>query len=358
MLETSARLLRLLSLLQGRGEWTGTELAGRLNVSGRTVRADIERLRALGYPIEGIRGKVGGYRLGAGADMPPLLLDDEEAVVVTIGLQAAAAGSIGRSLSGGAGTIEETALRALTKLERVLPPRLRRRAAALRTFTVAVRPDSGGPVVDPAVLSTLAAACRDHEGIRFDYANHAARTGRREVEPYRLVNWGRRWYLLAYDLGRSDWRTFRVDRMRLRTPNNPRFVPRPLPTDDVGAYVSGRAAAAAWRYRADVVVHAPAADVAARINPAVGTVEPLPGGRSCLLRTGADAVETLAVHLSLLDSDFTVAGPPELLAYLRVLADRYSRCESGQDLTSSTVTLEESPTDDPGGPDDRTDRDR
>jgi predicted DNA-binding transcriptional regulator YafY len=320
MLETSARLLRLLSLLQNKSDWTGTELAERLEVSGRTVRADIERLRVLGYPIEGLRGSTGGYRLGAGAAMPPLLLDDEEAVVVTVGLRAAAAGSI-----GGSGAIEETALRALTKLERVLPPRLRRRAAALRAFTVAVRTDPAGPAVDPATLSTLAAACRDHEGIRFDYENHGKAASRRAIEPYRLVNWGRRWYLLAYDPGRADWRTFRVDRMRLRTPNNPRFTPRPLPTDDVAAYVSGGASAAAWRWRADIVVDAPAADIAARINPAVGTVEPLPDGRRCVLHTGADSVETLAVHLSLLDTDFTVTGPPELVAHMRVLAERYAR---------------------------------
>jgi predicted DNA-binding transcriptional regulator YafY len=236
------------------------------------------------------------------------------------GLRAAAVGAL-----AGVGAVEETALRALTKLERVLPPRLRRRAAALRSFTVAVRPDSPGPVVDPTVLSTLAAACRDHEGVRFDYDTHGGSATRREVEPYRLVNWGRRWYLLAYDLGRRDWRTFRVDRIRPRTPNNPRFTPRPLPTDDVAAYVSGGAAAAAWRYRASVVVHAPAAGVAARINPAVGTVESRPGDRTCLLHTGADSVETLAVHLALLDADFEVTGPPELVAHLRTLADRYAR---------------------------------
>jgi predicted DNA-binding transcriptional regulator YafY len=321
MLETSARLLRLLSLLQSHRDWTGTELAARLEVSGRTIRADIERLRTLGYPIEGLRGAIGGYRLGAGADMPPLLFDDDEAVVATVALQAAASGSIGSSRGG----VEETALRALTKLERVLPARLRRRAAALRTVTVAVRPDTAGPVVDPAVLSTLAAACRDHEGVRFDYESHDAAASRREVEPYRLVNWGRRWYLFAYDPGRADWRTFRVDRISLRTPNNPRFTPRPLPTDDLAALVSRGASTAAWRYRAAVIVHAPAADVAARINPAAGSVESRADGGSCVLHTGADSVETLAVHLSLLDADFTVTEPVELIAHLRVLADRYTR---------------------------------
>ena len=325
MVETSARLLRLLSLLQSHRDWTGTELAARLEVSGRTIRADIERLRTLGYPIEGLRGPVGGYRLGAGADMPPLLLDDDEAVVATVALQAAASGSIGSS----PGDVEETALRALTKLERVLPPRLRRRATALRAVTVAVRPDMAGPVVDPAVLSTLAAACREHEGIRFDYQSHSAGTSRREVEPYRLVNWGRRWYLFAYDLNRCDWRTFRVDRISLRTPNNPRFTPRPLPTDDVAAHVSRGASAAAWRYRAAVIVHTPAADLAARINPAAGSVEPGADGQSCVFHTGADSIETLAVHLSLLDADFTVTEPVELVDHLRALADRYTRSIRG-----------------------------
>jgi predicted DNA-binding transcriptional regulator YafY len=320
MLETSARLLRLLSLLQTPRDWTGAELAERLGVTGRTVRADIERLRTLGYPVVGTRGAVGGYRLGAGASLPPLLLDDEEAVAVTVGLRPAAGGAI-------AG-IEEASLRALAKLEQVLPARLRRRVSTLQAYTVPVPRDAGGPVVDPELLSTLAAACRDREGLRFDYDNHAGAASRRQVEPYRLVNWGRRWYLLAYDLGRDDWRTFRVNRIRLRSPNNPRFTPRELPTDDVAAYVSGRVSAAAWRHTAAVTVHAPAAVVADRINPAVGTVEPV-DDRTCVLHTGADSVQTLAVHLGLLEQDFEVTGPPELVTYLRTLAARYAASVPG-----------------------------
>ena len=315
MLETSARLLRLLSLLQTARDWTGAELAARLGVSGRTVRTDVERLRTLGYPVHATRGAVGGYRLGAGANLPPLLLDDEEAVAVTVGLRTAAGGAI-------AG-IEEASLRALAKLEQVLPGRLRRRVAALQAYTVAVPRDSAGPVVDPGLLSALAAACRDREGLRFDYADHSGTASRRRVEPYRLVNWGRRWYLLAYDLDRDDWRTFRVDRITLRTPNNPRFAARPLPTDDIAGYVSGRVSAAAWRHRARVTVHAPAAEIADRITAAVGTVEAV-DERTCVLDTGADSVETLAVHLGLLDRDFEVTGPPELVEYLRRLADRYA----------------------------------
>jgi predicted DNA-binding transcriptional regulator YafY len=265
--------------------------------------------------VHATRGAVGGYRLGAGASLPPLLLDDDEAVAVTVGLRTAAGGAI-------AG-IEEASLRALAKLEQVLPARLRRRVSALQAYTVAVPRDSAGPVVDPGLLSALAAACRDREGLRFDYADHSGTASRRQAEPYRLVNWGRRWYLFAYDLDRDDWRTFRVDRITLRTPNNPRFAARPLPTDDIAGYVSGRVSAAAWRYRARVTVHAPAAEIADRITAAVGTVEAV-DERTCVLHTGADSVETLAVHLGLLDRDFEVDGPPELVAYLRRLADRYA----------------------------------
>jgi predicted DNA-binding transcriptional regulator YafY len=316
MLETSARLLRLLSLLQTPRDWTGTELAERLGVSGRTVRTDVERLRSLGYPVLATRGAIGGYRLGAGKALPPLLLDDEEAVAVTVGLRTATGGAI-------AG-IEEASLRALAKLEQVLPSRLRRRVNTLQNYTVPVPRDDPGPTVDPSVLTTLAATCRDRERLRFDYQDHAGAATLRTVEPYRLVNWGRRWYLLAWDVDRADWRTFRVDRIQPRTPTGPRFTPRDLPEEDVAAYVSRRASAAAWRYRAAVTVHAPADVVAERISPAVGTVEPVDEG-SCVLHTGADTVETLAVYLGLIDADFHVTGPPELVAHLRRLADRYTK---------------------------------
>ncbi len=194
-----------------------------------------------------------------------MLLDDEEAVAVTVGLRTATGGAI-------AG-IEEASLRALAKLEQVLPSRLRRRVNTLQTYTVSVPRNDAGPTVDPAVLTTLAAVCRDREQLRFDYHDHAGTATLRTVEPYRLVNWGRRWYLLAWDVERRDWRTFRVDRMRPRTPTGPRFTPRDLPDDDVAAYVSRRVSAAAWRYRAQVTVHAPAEVVADRISPAAGTVE-------------------------------------------------------------------------------------
>ncbi|MFR9776815.1 helix-turn-helix transcriptional regulator [Micromonospora sp. MS34] len=315
MLETSARLLRLLSLLQTPREWTGTELAERLAVSTRTVRNDVERLRALGYPVHGTRGAVGGYRLGAGAALPPLLLDDEEAVAVAVGLRNATGGSI-------AG-IEETSLRALAKLEQVLPHRLRRRVTALHAHTVRVPHDEPGPTVDAETLSVLSAACRDRERLRFDYVRHDGTADRRDVEPYRLVSWGRRWYLVAFDPQRDDWRTFRVDRITPRTPAGPRFAPRELPEDLVDRVRRG-VSSAAWRYRARVRVHAPAEVVAERINPAVGTVEPL-DGQSCLLHTGADRLETIAVWVGLLGLDFTVEDPPELAEVLRTLATRYLR---------------------------------
>lgn len=319
MLETSARLLRLLSLLQTPREWSGRELAERLGVSGRTVRNDVERLRALGYPVAATRGAAGGYRLEAGAAMPPLLLDDEEAMAVALCLRA----GTGHPVTG----IEEAALRALAKLEQVLPARLRTRVNALTSYTVQAPADRPAPAVDPEVLVTVTAACRNRERLRFDYRAHDGTASLREVEPYRLVAWGRRWYLVAWDTGRGDWRTFRVDRIEPRTPGGGRFTPRELP-EDVTTRIRRGVSAAAWRHRAEVTVHAPAEVIAERINPAVGTVEPLDGD-TCLLRTGAADLDTLAVHLGMLGADFTVTGPPDLVDRLRVLATRYANATPG-----------------------------
>ncbi|MGW0662780.1 helix-turn-helix transcriptional regulator [Streptodolium elevatio] len=315
MLETSARLLRLLSLLQTHRDWTGTELADRLDVTPRTVRNDVERLRNLGYPVHATRGAAGGYRLGAGASLPPLLLDDEEAVAVAVGLRTAAGGTV----SG----IEETSLRALAKLEQVLPNRLRRRVNALQTYTVPV-PGQEGPRVDAEVLTTIAAACRDHERLRFDYRDHSGAATLRNVEPYRMVNWGRRWYLVAWDTQRDDWRIFRVDRVSPRTPTGPRFTPRDLPAEDIAEYVSARVAAAPWRTRVRVTVKAPAAEIAARVPGFAGSVEPLDDD-TCVFSTGADNPETLAIWLGMLGADFTVENAPELVDHLRSLAERYAR---------------------------------
>ncbi|HEX2315685.1 MAG TPA: YafY family protein [Thermomonospora sp.] len=319
MLETSARLLRLLSLLQTPRDWPGRELAERLGVSTRTVRNDVERLRTLGYPVHATRGAVGGYRLEAGTAMPPLLLDDEEAMAVALCLRAAA----GHAVAG----VEEAALRALAKLEQVLPSRLRTRVATLASYTVPVEADRPAPVVDPEVLTTVAVACRNHERLRFDYRTHDGSVGVRVVEPYRLVNWGRRWYLVAWDTEREDWRTFRADRITPRTPTGPRFTPRDLP-EDVTTRIRRGVSAASWRHHAEVTVHAPADVVARRVNPAVGTVEPLDES-TCLLRTGAPDLDTLAVYLGMLGVRFTVTGPDDLVAHLRALAVRYAEATPG-----------------------------
>ncbi len=247
MLDTSVRLLRLLSLLQSRRDWSGAELAERLEVTTRTVRNDIERLRLLGYAVQSRTGIAGGYRLEPGSAMPPLLLDDEEAVAVGLGLSAAAAGTV----TG----IEEISLRAITKLEQTLPARLRPRLDALRQATVSAA--GGGPTVDADVLVALATACRDAQQLRFDYAGHDGETGLRRVEPHRLVYTGHRWYLLAWDRDRSDWRTFRADRVRPRLPTGPRFTPRE-PPEDAARHVVRGAASRAWPFPARVRLHAPA----------------------------------------------------------------------------------------------------
>nr|WP_225955231.1 YafY family protein [Kibdelosporangium phytohabitans] len=303
----------MLALLQSPRDWTGAELADRLRVSGRTVRNDVERLRALGYPVNATRGSTGGYRLGAGAQLPPLLLDDEEAVAVAVSLRTAAGGTV----TG----IEETAERALTKLEQVLPSRLRRRVNALQSYTVPVPRDVPAPRVSAEILTVLTAACRDHERLRFDYLDHGGGGSVREVEPYRLVNWGSRWYLVAWDVDRADWRTFRVDRLTPRVPTGPRFTARDLPEDVVDRVRRG-VSSAAWRYRAKVIVHAPATVVAERISAAVGTVEARDED-TAVLHTGSDTVAGMAVHLGLLGLGFTVVEPPELVEHVKVLAERY-----------------------------------
>ncbi|MGX2994281.1 helix-turn-helix transcriptional regulator [Streptomyces sp. JNUCC 64] len=314
---TSTRLLRLLSLLQDHRDRSGAELAARLGVTPRTVRRDVERLRDLGYPVHASAG-VAGYRLGAGARLPPLLLDDEEAVAVVVGLRATA--------GGGVEGVAESSVRALAKLERVLPSRLRHRVGALGAMTVAV-PD-GGPTVAPGILTALAAACRDHEGLRFDYRSHDGTVSRREVEPHRLVATGRRWYLVAYDPSRSGWRTFRADRLTPRVPNGPRFVPREPPAADLADYASRGLSTAPYRYRGRFTVYAPAARVAERTSPSAATVEALDEG-SCLLTAGSDSLDELALWVGLLGARFTVHGPPELVARLRGLSARLAEAAAG-----------------------------
>src|SRR5215470_9451232 len=314
MLETSARLLRLLSLLQARRDWTSAELATRLGVTTRTIRNDIGRLRGLGYPVDARPGVAGEYRLGTGGGMPPLLLDDDEAVAVAIGLRTAAGGSI-------AG-IEETSVRALVKLLQVLPSRLRRRVSAFQAYVLPM--PSPGPQVDPDVLTVIAGACRDHERLRFDYRAHSGAASRRSVEPYRLVNDRRRWYLVAWDTERHAWRTFRADRIKPRTPVGPRFTPRALPpAPEIAAQVARGVGEAAWRYRARVIVHAPAAHVRGRL-PIPVEVESL-GEDQCAFEPGSDDAEMLALYLGMLDADFTIVDSPELVNALHKLTGRYQR---------------------------------
>ncbi|MEV0295387.1 WYL domain-containing protein [Nocardia sp. NPDC050710] len=314
MVETSARLLKLLALLQTHRDWSGAELADRLGVTGRTVRRDVERLRELGYPVHATQGAA-GYRLGAGAALPPLLLDDEEAVAVAVSLRSASDGSVGG--------IEEAALRALSKLEQVLPPRLRHRVSTLRGATVRV----GTPAarVDPDTLMTIAETCQRHEQLRFDYHAHDGATGIRKTEPHSLVHFSRHWYLVAWDVDRDDWRTFRVDRITPRIPTGPRFTPRELPEGDAAAYLSRRLSQRAWPHQATATLHAAAETAAARIWPGMGVVETV-DEHTCRLHIGAESPEALVWMITAIDLDFTLlTGPPELVAALRAQSTRCDR---------------------------------
>ncbi|MEW2265630.1 YafY family protein [Streptomyces sp. NPDC047853] len=319
MLETSARLLRLLSLLQAHREWSGPDLADRLGVSARTVRRDVDRLRELGYPVNASPGTGGGYQLGAGAELPPLLLDDDEAVAVAVGLRTAA----GQGVEG----IGETSVRALAKLEQVLPSRLRRRVGALNAYTVPMLREPGPSPVDPAVLTELAHLCRDGERLRFAYRGHDGTDSRRTVEPYRLVCSERRWYLVAFDLDRADWRTFRVDRVRPRPPHGPRFVPREPPAEDLAAYVSEGVSTRAYATHALVRLLVPLEEAAERISPTAGVLEP-EGPAACLLRTGAGSLDVMVVHLMLLGFEFEVLEPDGLTEAIVAARDRLTRALS------------------------------
>ncbi|HWW89242.1 MAG TPA: YafY family protein [Solirubrobacteraceae bacterium] len=314
MSQTSSRLLELLSLLQGRRDWPGNELADRLEVSGRTIRRDIDRLRQLGYPVESLSGPAGGYRLRAGTAMPPLLLDDEEAIAIAVGLRTAARASV----TG----IEETAVRALVKLEQVLPAHLRRRVGALSSATFTL--PAAGPTVDPQHLSVIAAACRDSERLRFGYRSRAGIDSRREVEPHSLVNHGRRWYLVAWDPRRDDWRTFRLDRLAKPAATGVRFSSRTLPAKDAAAYVEQSIAGAPNRFEAVVTLHAGAEEITGRIPGYWGAIEPI-DAQTCEYRTGDDDLGWLALRIAMLGVDFEVREPPELIEHLRTLALRIKR---------------------------------
>ncbi|MFE0384674.1 helix-turn-helix transcriptional regulator [Streptomyces bungoensis] len=317
--DTPARLLQLLSLLQTPREWPGGELAGRLGVSRRTVRRDIDRLRELGYPVQATRGADGGYRLIAGKAMPPLVLDDEEAVAIAVGLRAGA----GHAVEG----VDEASVRALAKLEQVLPARLRHRVSTLQAATTALT-SGDGPSIAPETLTVMASTVAGRERLRFAYRAKDGSASRRLTEPHRLVSTGRRWYLVAYDLDRADWRTFRVDRVSEPFATGARFTPRELPAGDAAEYLR-RSLERGPEYAYEVRFAAPAEVVAPHVPAFVGAPEP-DGEDSCVLRgTGGGPLEWLAVRLAMVGHDFTVLHPPELAECAGRLGDRLTRAAGG-----------------------------
>jgi predicted DNA-binding transcriptional regulator YafY len=325
MANTSTRTLRLLSLLQAKRYWPGGELADRLGVSPRTLRRDVDRLRELGYPVEAQRGVDGGYQLAAGAALPPLVVDDEEAVALAVGLQTAAQGPV----EG----IADSSVRALAKVVQVMPVRLRRRVEALAAMTVPAAWDAGPQssaspaALDPSVLTTIALACRDSERIRFAYTAASGAQSARHVEPHRLVSLGRRWYLVGYDLDRQDWRSFRLDRLSEPAGSGGRFRPRELPAQDAAAFVRAGISSAWNTYEVDVVVDAPADQVRARIGR-WSTVEPDGDGR-CRVRMSTDSLDWPLMALGTAGAEFSVVSPPELVGLLRDWGGRFSRAAAG-----------------------------
>ncbi|WP_410661644.1 helix-turn-helix transcriptional regulator [Amycolatopsis sp. lyj-112] len=319
MPKTSARLLSMLSLLQARRDWPGALLAERLDISPRTVRRDVDRLRELGYPIATVKGPDGGYRLDAGSELPPLLFDDDQAVALAVALQIAT--------TSGAG-IEEAAMRALHTVRQVMPARLRNRIDTLRVTAVespAVRPD---PRVGGDVLLALGAAVHAREVLRFGYGDSDAPP--RRAEPHHLVTWHGRWYLVAWDLDREDWRTFRADRITPRTPTGPRFSPRDLPAADVATFVANRFRGADssgdWPCHGEVILDLPAATVSQYARD--GVVEEL-GPDRCRLVTGSWSWPGLAASIGRFDADIEVVGPPELKEAFARLARRYAKAAGG-----------------------------
>ena len=309
MQSSSARLLELLSLLQMRPHWKGPELAERLGITERTVRRDVARLRQLGYPVEADAGRAGGYQLGRGGALPPLLLTDDESVAVAVGLRAAA--------SSGVAGYDEAAVAALAKLEQMLPAPLRERVLALNSATMLTRAGSG-PLVSPDVLLTVAQGCRRSERLRFGYQDGSGTLTERRVEPHGLVNAERRWYLVARDLDRQDWRTFRVDRMSDPVLTGHRFVVTEQP--DVGAMVAHGLAVVPYRWQAEVVLNTDLPTAVAEVPRTIGTVEEVDG--ETVLRIGANEVEWLAHFIAGLPFDAHVRSPPEVRAAVRALGRR------------------------------------
>jgi predicted DNA-binding transcriptional regulator YafY len=316
MADTSARTLRLLSLLQARRYWPGAELAERLDVSARTLRRDVDRLRELGYPIQAQRGVDGGYQLAAGTALPPLVVDDEEAVALAVGLQVAA--------QGGVEGTAEASMRALAKVIQVMPARLRRRVEALSAATVPASWGNTTPAaVDPVILTTVALACRDAERVRFSYTAAGGQQTDRHVEPYRLVLLGRRWYLVGYDLTRQDWRSFRLDRLAGPRGTGARFRPRELPAADAAAFVQAGIGSVTAVYQVEALVDAPAPSVRERYGR-WATVEEVSETRS-RIRMTADQLEWPMMLLGSLGAEFEVISPPELLDGVRDWARRFGQ---------------------------------
>jgi predicted DNA-binding transcriptional regulator YafY len=309
--DTTSRALRLLSLLQSRRVWPGSELMSRLEVSERTLRRDIDRLRELGYEVSSITGPAGGYQLEAGSDIPPLLFDDDEAMAIAVGLLTAAGGTI----EG----LEETSVRALTKLEHVLPSRIRRRINTLQSAVVPLV--RSWVTVDSEVLTTIAQACRDQERLRFEYQRRDGERAERHVEPHQLVSIHQRWYLLAYDRDREDWRTFRLDRVHSPWGTRLRFEPRSIPGGDAAEYVERSLRSMPMRYQVVATVGAAASEVESKFRHGEAEVDPIDENR-CTVKLQGDALEWLAFTLIWLGSDFTIHEPVELIDYVGDLSHR------------------------------------
>jgi predicted DNA-binding transcriptional regulator YafY len=314
MAETTSRVLQLLGLLQSRRVWTGEELAERLAVTTRSVRRDVERLRDLGYPVQASKGHGGGYQLGAGAALPPLLLDPDEAVAMAVCLRLAAGGSV-----AGVG---EAALRALSKLDQVMPARLRSQVSAVHDATVTLTSPSSDPPVEPDVLMTLARACRDREHVTAGYIDRAGASTQRRLEPYQLVTTGRRWYLLAYDRDRQDWRSLRLDRMADVRVLGSTFAARDAP--DAAAYVRRSISSSPYRYVARVRYHAPEHIVAQHFSPSSVTIE-ADGPDACIVTAGADDPERMVFYFALPGCEFEVLEPPAVARAVHEVAERIGR---------------------------------
>jgi predicted DNA-binding transcriptional regulator YafY len=328
MANTSSRAFRLLSLLQNHRYWAGADLAARLGVSARTLRRDVDRLRELGYPVEAHPGVDGGYQLAAGAALPPLVVDDEEAVALAAGLLLAAQGAAAGAHEGGEITIAEASARALAKVAQVMPARLRRRAEAVAAMTEPATWDAGrgGAAVGPDVLADAALACRDSERVRFDYTAANGERTQRHVEPHRLVALERRWYLVAYDLTRQDWRSFRLDRVAGHLqPTGARFRPRELPAATAAEYVRRNIAGPVPSYHTEAVVEAPAAAVRERIGRWATVTEDGPASCRVSMTVPGTSRDWAVIALGVAGADFHVLSPPELIEQVADWGARFTR---------------------------------